>query len=72
MSEKEYWTSVWDELPQEVQSYGRTSEDVHVTNSNSGFYGVAYLAYSIDGPKWFTADNKYELIGITHWKHKYD
>ncbi len=63
------WISTEDSLPSEVQAYGRTSEDVYVRNSNGGFEGIAYLAYSLDGPKWFTADGKFELMSISHWRY---
>lgn len=62
------WVSVLDSLPEETQAYGCTTDDVHVRNSNSGFEGVAFLARTTIGPRWF--DSKYELMGITHWRYK--
>ena len=66
------WISVEDDLPEETQAYGCTTDDVYVKNSNSGFEDIGFLARTTTGPRWFTKCGKFELQSITHWRYKND
>lgn len=66
------WVSVEEDLPEETQAYGCTTDDVHVKNSNSGFEDIGFLARTTTGPRWFTKCGRFELQSITHWSYKND
>ena len=63
------WISVNDSLPAETQAYGCTTDTVHVRNANSGFEGLAFLARTTTGDRWFTDKGGFELHSVTHWRY---
>lgn len=64
------WISVHDDLPEETQAYGCTTDVVNVRNANSGFEGMAYLARTTTGERWFTDVGGFELHSVTHWRYQ--
>lgn len=64
------WISVDDDLPEETQAYGCTTDVVHVKNCNSGFEGLAYLARTTTGDRWFEDTGSFELHSVTHWRYQ--
>jgi hypothetical protein len=61
------WISVHDELPEETQAYGCTTDLVHVKSYL--FNGLAYLARTTTGDRWFSGNGSIELHGVTHWRY---
>ena len=61
------WIGVHDDLPEETQAYGCTTDIVEVKSYL--FNGFAFLARTTTGPRWFSDKGSIEIHGVTHWRY---